>query len=173
MAGLPKTEVGEACCSKAVGWQHASSVRIRGERVKQTVLASEKGISLVELLVSLAIIAITFAAFLAALSTASFSVAVVRERVTAENLARAQLECIQKHPYITGALPISYTDVCTVTTPDFPSYLAEISGISYWYTATSSFSSDPAHDSGMQWITVTVYHNGPVFSIETYKVDYD
>ncbi len=139
--------------------------------MKLSVVADERGTSLVEVLVSVAIIAIVLSAFLAALSTGALSVSVVHERVTAENLARAQLECIQKHPYITGALPISYTDVCTVTTPDFPSYLAEISGISYWYTATSSFSSDPAHDSGMQWITVTISHHGEqVLTIGDYKV---
>ena len=153
MAGLPKTEVGEACCSKAVGWQHASSVRIRDERVKQTVLASEKGISLVELLVSLAIIAITFAAFLAALSTASFSVAVVRERVTAENIARAQLEHVKETDFIVS------TDRYTPTA---------ISRVGYGVTisATTIYT-------GLQLITVTVYHNGPVFTIETYKVDHD
>lgn len=139
--------------------------------MRLAICGDERGTSLVEVLVAVAIMAIVLSAFLAALSTGVITVGVVHERVTAENLARAQLECIQKHPYISGALPISYTNVCTVTTSTLPSYLADITGISYWYTATSSFSSDPAHDSGMQWITVTISHNGEqVLTIGDYKV---
>jgi type II secretory pathway pseudopilin PulG len=135
--------------------------------VKSTVFADERGASLVEILVSVAIMAIVFAAFLSALSTASFGVAVVSERVTAQNLARDQLECIQDHPYIPGAIPISYTTVCTVTA--LSSYPMDVS-ISYWYSPT--FTSVPADDSGMQWITVTVYHNSePVFTIAKYKAE--
>jgi type II secretory pathway pseudopilin PulG len=138
--------------------------------VKSTVFTDEKGTSLVELLVSLAIIAIIFTTLLSALSTASFGSAEVRERVTAENLARAQLECIQDHPYIIGASPISYTTVCTVTTTSTPSYHTHITSISYW--DWSNFTSDPEDDGGMQWITVTVSHNGePIFTIADYKVD--
>jgi len=119
---------------------------------------------MVEILVSVAIMAIVLTTFLAALSTATWGVATVRERVTAENLARAQLECIQHHPYIDGAAPISYTTMCTVT--QLSSYPMDVS-ISYWYSPT--FIITPTA-SGMQWITVTVYHNSdPVFTIQKYK----
>jgi Tfp pilus assembly protein PilV len=129
-------------------------------------LADERGESLVEILVSVAIIAIVLTTFLAALATATSGVATVRERVTAVNLARAQLECIQHHPYVDSAAPISYTTTCTVT--QLSSYPMDLS-ISYWYSPT--FTSDPDLDDGMQWITVTVYHNSdPVFTIENYKV---
>jgi prepilin-type N-terminal cleavage/methylation domain-containing protein len=112
---------------------------------------NEKGTSLVELLVALAIIAIVFTALLTALSTASFSVAVVRERVTAENIARAQLEHVQKTGFIAG------TDYYTPTVISHPGYGATIA-------ATTIYT-------GMQLITVTIYHNGPVFTIGSYKVD--
>jgi len=135
--------------------------------VKSTVFADERGTSLVEVLVSVAIIAIVLTTFLAALSTATFGVATVRERVTAANLARKQLECIQHHPYIDGAAPISYTTTCTVT--QLSSYPMDLS-ISYWISPT--FTITPTADSGMQWITVTVYHNSdPVFTIGNYKVE--
>ena len=92
---------------------------------------------------------------------------VVRNRVTAENLARSQLECIKDHPYITGAIPISYTTVCTVT--EVSSYPIDV-GISYW--DSSNFTSNPSADSGMQSITVTVSHSGEaLITIEDYKVD--
>ena len=136
--------------------------------MRLAVFADERGMSLVEVLVSVAIIAIVFTAFLSALSTATWGVAVVRERVTAQNLARAQLECIQHHPYVPHAIPISYTTTCTVT--QLSSYPMDVS-ISYWVSPT--FTSDPLlGDDGMQWITVTVYHNSEsVFTIEKYKVE--
>ncbi len=138
--------------------------------MKSTVFADERGTGLVEILVSVAIIAIVLTTFLAALSTGIFGVSVVRERVTAENLARAQLECIQHHPYIDGAAPVSYTIACPVTVPTLLSYHSDLS-ISYWHAPTETFTSTPGLDEeGMQWITVTISHKGePVFAIENYK----
>ena len=137
--------------------------------MKSTVFADERGAGLVEVLVSLAIMAIVLTVFLSALSTGSLGVSVVHERVTAENLARSQLECMKDHPYVTGASPISYTTMCTVTAPS--AYDIGV-GISYWHSPTNKFTSAGAHDSGMQWITVTVSYDGKsTFTIEEYKVD--
>jgi len=144
--------------------------------MRPPVFSDEKGVSLIELLLSLAIVLTVFTAFLPALSTANFSLNVVRERVTAENLARTQLECIQHHPYINHATPISYTNVCTITNATLPAYYTDLS-ISYWYSQTAStqpFTSTASLDSGMQWITVTIYHNGePAFTIANYKANRD
>ena len=138
--------------------------------MKSTVFADERGESLVEILVSVAIIAIVLTAFLSALSAGAFSVAVVHKRVTAQNLARAQLECIQDHPYISGAAPISYTTACTAT--QLSAYPIDLS-ISYWHAPTETFTSTPGLDEeGMQWITITISHDGEqVFAIEKYKVE--
>jgi type II secretory pathway pseudopilin PulG len=125
--------------------------------------ANERGESLVEILISVAIIAIVITAFLAALSTGAFSVALVRKQVTAENLARAQLEYIKDYAY-------SVTPYPTVEHSE-EDYLITI-GVSYWNSSAGTFTSDPLDDSGMQWITVTVSQNGePVFTIEDYKVN--
>ncbi len=130
-------------------------------------LSDERGQSMVELLVAIAVITIVLSAFLAALSAASLSVAVVRERVTAENLARKQLECIQDLTYIENATPITYTTACTVT--HLSSYPMDVS-ISYW--DSSAFTANPADDAGMQWITVTIRHKGEdVFAIGNYKAE--
>ena len=136
--------------------------------MKSTAFVDERGAGLVEILVSVAIMAIVLTAFLAALSTGSFGVSVVRERVTAENLARAQLECIQDLPYVPGAYPITYTTACAAT--QLSTYPVELS-ISYWHAPTETFTSTPGLDEeGMQWITVTVRHKGEeVFVIENYK----
>jgi len=117
--------------------------------VKSTVFANERGASLVEILVSVAIMAIVFAAFLSALSTASFGVAVVNERVTAGNIARAQLEHVQKTDFIAA------TDYYTPAAIPHTGYSAVIS--------VTTIITD------LQLITVTVYHNGPVFTIADYK----
>ena len=137
--------------------------------MRSVAFADERGVSLVEILVAVAIMAIVVTIFLAALSTGTLSVGVVRERVTAENLARSQLECIKGHPYITGAIPISYTTLCPVTAPSAYDIGLDIS---YWYSQTNEFTSVGANDSGMQWITVTIFYNGePTFTMEEYKVN--
>jgi prepilin-type N-terminal cleavage/methylation domain-containing protein len=135
--------------------------------VKLAVFADERGDSLVEILVAVAIIAIVLTAFLSALSTGSLGVSVVHERVTAENLARAQLEYIKDYTYTVGA-----TSYPIVAHPD--NYSITL-GISYWYSPTEAFTSNPSVDSdccGMQCITVTISHNGePVFTAVDHKLD--
>jgi prepilin-type N-terminal cleavage/methylation domain-containing protein len=123
----------------------------RGRGVRLAAFADERGMSLVEILVSLAIMAIVFTAFLSALSTATVGVDAAREQVTAQNLARAQLEHVQEQKYITTTgyslidVPLAYS--------------------AYTLTVQSS-----EIIQGLQQITVTIYHNGPVFTIEKYKV---
>jgi len=131
--------------------------------VKRAGFAGERGESLVETVVSLGIMAIVITAFLTLISTGAFSVARVRGRVTAENLARAQLEYIKNHDYVEGAT--SYPVVehsgedCSVTID-----------VSYWYSSTGAFTSNPLDDSGMQWVTVTVSCDGEaLFTIGNYK----
>ena len=121
--------------------------------VELVAVADERGAGLIEILVAVAIMAIVFSAFLAALSTGSFSVTVVRERVTAENLARSQLEYVKNQDYITT------TDYSLI------SVLSSYPG--YSITVRSS-----VINPGLQLITVTIFHNGELtFTMEEYKVD--
>lgn len=147
--------------------------------VNSIAFSGERGESLVEVLISVAVIAIVLGGFLAALSTGALSVAVVRERVTAENVARAQLECIQERPYIpyvegvvTDTVAISYTNACAATQRlEYP-VLLSISYYSPTLPLTSSFTTTPGLDSGLQWITVTIRHKGEeVFVIGDYKAE--
>ena len=138
--------------------------------MKPTAFVDERGESLAEILVSVAIMAVVITAFLAALSTGVCNVAIVRKRVTAENLARAQLEHIKNHAYITGTT--SYPIV------EQPEYYATTINISYWDKAEETFTTDPNADlegcegCGMQWITVTVSYDGkPVFTVADYKLN--
>jgi len=118
--------------------------------MRLVAFAEERGVSLVEVLVAVAIMALVLSAFLAALSTGTLGVAVVRERVTAENIARSQLEHVKETDFISGTL------YYTPTVISHPGHTAVISATTI---AT-----------GLQLITVTVSHNGePVFTIENYK----
>ena len=103
---------------------------------------------------SVAIMAIVLSGFLAGLSTGAFSVAVVRERVTAENIARLQLEHVKETGFITDADHYTPTEI----SDSHPGYTAAISATTI--------------DTGLQLITVTVSHNGEtLFTIANYKVN--
>jgi Tfp pilus assembly protein PilV len=144
-------------------------------------LGDERGTGLVEILVTMAIAAIAITAFLLALSMGNVGVNTVRERVTAENLARTQLEIIKASSYITGAIPISYTSQYTIAPP--LGYHIGVD-ISYWYSPTNTFTTNRACDCalegcGMQCITITIYHSQrgddapqakPVFTVVDYKI---
>lgn len=123
--------------------------------MKPTVFADERGTGLVEILVAVAIIAIILTIFLTALVTGGLGVNVVHERVTAENLARSQLEYVKNQDYITT------TDYSLISV--LPSYSA--------YTITVQ---SPEIGDGLQLITVTVFYDSePTFTIEEYKVEPD
>jgi len=124
--------------------------------VKLTAFADERGESLVEILVSVAIMSIVLTAFLAALSTGSLSVSVVHERVTAQNLARAQLEYVKDYE--------PYNEVTQTTPGAYPTVTSVVPG--YVITVTAS-----PITTNLQLITVTISHHGErVFTIENYKV---
>ena len=72
-------------------------------------MRNEKGFSLVEVLVALALLGIIGAAFLSGLATASKSILIADERTTAESLARSQMEYVKKQDYSTTNVDWNYT----------------------------------------------------------------
>lgn len=125
------------------------------ERSRRLVDGSE-GVALVEVLVAVAIIGIALVVLLSAVSTGSIGVAETEERVTAENLARSQLEYTKSQAYL--AAPASYA---TVTPPSGYAVSAEAASIE-----------DPETDGYIQKITVTVTREGEtLLTVEDYKVD--
>ena len=74
-------------------------------RVKQSwlsklkALRDERGLTLVESLVTIAIVAVALVAFAVALSTGSLAVSESDQEVTAQSLARSQMEYIKGYPY--------------------------------------------------------------------------
>lgn len=143
--------------------------------MRLVAFADERGDSLIEVLVALAIVAIVITTFLAALSTGAFGVATVHERVTAENLARAQLEYIKNYTYTVGAIVDDPNpDENDYPIIEHPEEYPISMDISYWDSSEEKFTSLLSVDDiccGMQWITITVSHGGePVFRAIDYKL---
>lgn len=146
-------------------------------------MKNEKGFSLLEVMVAIALIGIIAVAFLGGLSTASKAVFIADERATAESLARSQMEYVKEQDY--GDAPWSYE--LPPNTPSNPP--------SWWATHAPTFpegydgytvnvSATPLLDNkgvilkDIQKITITVYHNNkPIitstsgnYTLEDYKV---
>jgi Tfp pilus assembly protein PilV len=123
-------------------------------RLWPTVVDGQVGVGLVETLIAVAILGVTLVALLAAISAGSRGVAITEERVTAENLARSQMEYAKSEPYLTA--PASYA---TVTPPA-------------GYTVSAQATSIPGGDKSIQKITVTIARDGvKLLTVEDYKVD--
>ena len=83
------------------------------------MLRNERGISILEELISLALIALVLVIFLGGLSVGSAGVGTVHKRVSSENLARAGLEHIKNVPYLESG---DYVDDITNVTVPVPGY---------------------------------------------------
>lgn len=123
-------------------------------------MADEGAFSLVEELVSLAVVSLGLVLLVATIGTGTKGVTTTVERVTAEGLARSQLEQVKDEPYAP-----SYA-----TLPAPPDYTIGLT-IAYWDSGASSFvSSDTG--SGLQKITVTVSRaSSQILQVEDYKVN--
>jgi type II secretory pathway pseudopilin PulG len=119
------------------------------ERGLQT--AAEGGASLVEVLVTVAIISIVLVVFVSALSTGSMGVGVSNRLTTGINLAAAQLESVKSAPY--DADGDSYAIVDRPQGYDILLTTSEITA-------------------GLQQVTATVSYEGELLiEISDYKVD--
>jgi prepilin-type N-terminal cleavage/methylation domain-containing protein len=122
----------------------------------------EKGFSLMEVALAMALLGVVAVAFLTALATGSRTIFVADERATAESLARTQMEYVRGQEY-SGA-PWNYTvtpSALDSTDPpgwwtDNPPPLltAEYDG----YSAGIDVEPLHASDDGLQVITVTIDH---------------
>jgi type II secretory pathway pseudopilin PulG len=119
---------------------------------------SELGQTLTEVLVALAILAAVGVAFLAGMQTSSKSVIISQQSVTAENLAKSQIEDTKLQTYVVAA-----TSYPTITIPP------DLAAQGYSITVVAVPKQSP--DKGEQRITVTVSQNGQtLFTLAGYKV---
>ena len=130
---------------------------------------SQKGFLLIEILVGLALMGIIAAGFLNGLSTTFTGVTVSQERVTAESLAKSQIEYIKVQDYI----PVAEYDPVTncyelIDIPadlDAAGYTVEINPLKL---APGTIPSEVIE---LQSVTVVVKRNGEgKMSIEVYRV---
>ena len=123
------------------------------KRKIRTLLASQTGVGLVEILVAVAILGVIGIGFLQALTNTVNGTEFHEVKVTASSLAQSQVEYIKSQAY--AADPVSYVEI----SPLPPGYEIDI---------------DVVEDEvGKQEVTVTVYHQGDfAFSMTTLKVDW-
>lgn len=122
---------------------------------KSPLFSNEKGVMLIEALIGVIILSIAVTAYVSALSTTSMAVGKSNTRVTAQILARSQLEHTLNQPFVVA--PTSYT----IITP-----------VASGYTVTSDATAITGRDSDIQKITVVVNFNGSqVAVLEDFKLD--
>jgi len=153
-------------------------------------MPSQRGFSLLQVLVALAITGIVAAILLSALSTGARATLIADQRATAESLARAQMEYIQRQVF--SDTPWDYTiDSSQRESSQPPSWwdddnppLLSSGHTGYAVSASAAdFDADgdthievPGDDDGIRIITVEVYRPGakiePLITLQDYKVNH-
>lgn len=119
--------------------------------------SNEKGLTLLETVVALAVLGLVAIAILTALATGVKATTIAREQALAESLARSEMEYVKQAPYVPGALtyPIDASIVPAAEGWDIPGAVVE---------------PVPGRDSSIQKITITVWHNErSILSLADYK----
>jgi Tfp pilus assembly protein PilV len=120
---------------------------------RKQITRRQKGISLVETLVAVAILGTAIITFISALSTGAISVGDNGQETIAQRLAQSQMESTKSLAFApSGVYP-------TITVPA-------------GYVLTVNATSVPNTDANIQKITVTVLLNGTsIFTVADYKVN--
>ena len=132
----------------------------------------EAGVTLLETLTALALLAILGVVFYSSIATSSITMASAEEKVEIDNLARAQLEYTKKSDYV------EYIYGSPDTPPDYTTLDELDPADAYAITLPDGYSIDVTAvalhepDAGVQQITVTISRDGEsLLVIKGYKVD--
>jgi prepilin-type N-terminal cleavage/methylation domain-containing protein len=138
-------------------------------------MKSEKGFSLIEVMLAIALMGVVAVAFLSALATGSKAIFIADERATAESLARTEMEYVRNQEY--SAAPWAYE--LPLNTPTNP----PLDPPSWWDTHTPTLpegyddytvnvTTVPLRliDDGIHRIVVVVTHvDDEIFILENYR----
>jgi prepilin-type N-terminal cleavage/methylation domain-containing protein len=142
-------------------------------------MRSQKGASLIEVMVAIALMGIVFVTYTGALFTASKAVSIADERATAESLARTQMEYVRSQLY--SEAPWNYTVTSSERSSADPPErwyeadsnppLLDSSYAGYSVSVSAEGLLVPNIDNEIQKLMVTVtYRDGPVIiTLEGYR----
>ena len=128
-------------------------------------MKNQAGFSLIEVILALGLVSIFSVSIPSALSGTSRATMTTNKHITAESIARSQMDYVQKQPYDSANATPVYSVI-----PDIPD--------SYSIVTPMAERLDPRGDGtdtddGLQEITVTVKQNGKiVYTLIDYKLNY-
>ena len=151
-------------------------------------LRKQRGFTLIEVLIALALLGLIAIAFLGALAAASEAIIISDERTTAESLARSQMEYAKNQDYSDNQWSYEVTDSSRAVLAGAPSWWdddnppllsSNYAGYSVEVKAEDFDADDdgsivvPGEDEGIRKITVTISHlaKPEVIILEDYKVN--
>jgi prepilin-type N-terminal cleavage/methylation domain-containing protein len=140
-------------------------------------MKSEKGFSLIEVMLAIALLGIVSVAFLGAMGTASKAIFIADERATAESLARSQMEYVKNQAYsvapsggqvtyqkISG-IPDGYT-ICSLNRSG-----DTVENTIYGVPWNSQSGQPRSADGGLQRVKLVIKHiDKQVLTLEGFKV---
>ncbi len=135
------------------------------DHLLQKIARNEKGATLVEELMTVAIISFGIVILVAMITTGVIGVRTVDDKVLSESLARSQLEIIKDAAYVADPGISPYPSVTTIS-----GYIVSVS-IEYWNASSGSFTPTQMNY-GLQKITVTVSTGGiDIVQTAAFKAD--
>ena len=132
------------------------------------LISGQKGQTLIEVLIAIALLGMIAVPFLTALSTSSRGIIIADEKTTAESLVRTEMEYVKNSPY--NSTGFSYEIPATPDNP--PPWDESRTALDDRYAGYSVNVTGVHIDLHIQNITVEVYHgNESVLTTSTYKVE--